>query len=486
MAKYTRTTPGGSASGESWTGMKNVVRGASEAPRVHGLTGQKHTKTPRFKNHYLVKFQYTEELKPLFYGRDAKQLIDVTHRVRSIDAPRVEIETETLNQYNKPRITPTKINYQPVTIAFWDDRSDISTNFWVQTYSYYFSNGRRQGTTQYSYQDSDLTHTETNGISAMLGYDHYGYNLKGKVNKKNLFQYISLYFLQNGFASRIDLINPYMQSVQHDQFSQEASNELANINVTWGYENLVYYPQRNIKGDNNLFSILDGDATIFDWIGEEVSVSSSPFSNDFDRPKDSVPNPGEAGGATSDTVNAASFAELGQISANAVARPRGPLSGYVSVETNADWLPASGVSKSNVSGWVNPNTGELVVPTGDFTANPTDGADIDAIASKTGGSFPLPGLNNQTAYPVTGSSVADRIAKSPYGNAVFPQGGQINTWVNPNTGQRVVPSRVNSTIQSPTLQTLTNQWNALTPSQQQAELKARAQRLEKAQNDRNS
>ena len=157
MAKYTQGTRGKEAGGESWAGLKNVVYGATEAPRVHGLTGARHLKTPRFKNHYIVRFQYTEALKPFLYSIDPKQLIDVTHRVRTIDAPRIDIDTDTLNQYNKPRIVPLKVNYQPITITFWDDRSDISNNFWNLTYEFYFRNGRRVNHSQYTTMDSDIT-----------------------------------------------------------------------------------------------------------------------------------------------------------------------------------------------------------------------------------------------------------------------------------------------------------------------------------------
>jgi hypothetical protein len=142
MAKYTQGVRGQENSGESWAGLKNLVHGAAEAPRVHGLTAGRHLKTPRFKNHYIVRFQYTESLKPLELSRDSKILIDVTHRVKSIDAPRFDIESETLNQYNKPRTIITKLNYQPITMTFWDDRSDLSNNFWKSTYQYYFRNGR--------------------------------------------------------------------------------------------------------------------------------------------------------------------------------------------------------------------------------------------------------------------------------------------------------------------------------------------------------
>ena len=250
----------GSAS-DGYEKFRNMFHGASEAPRVHGLTGDAYHGTPRFKNHYFVHFHYSD----LYTPADQKGIIDITHRVKSIDAPRFDIETETLNQYNKPRIVPLKINYQPITITFWDDRSNLTTDFWNTVYQFYFLNGARNDPSQYPSYDSDITHIN-DGTSDMLGYDNYGYYIGDKKhNRKNLFAYMSLYLVANTQCNRIDLINPYMQQMQHDQFSQEMSNELAQNTVTWAYENVVYYDRTSITEDKALLGLVDEAGSIFQW-----------------------------------------------------------------------------------------------------------------------------------------------------------------------------------------------------------------------------
>jgi hypothetical protein len=228
------------------------------------LTGQTFDSIPRFKNQYFVAFKYSPLAGPEI-GIDPKDLIGITHRVKTIDAPRMDIETETLNQYNKPRILPTKLNYNPITITFWDDRSNEVTNFWKQIYEFYFHNGRRSGEASYGVRDSNTITDLTLGNSAPpAAYNNYGYYVGNKANTFNLFQHMSLYLVANKACHRIDLINPYLQSMQHDQFSQEMSGELAQNTVTWGYENVVYYGRQAIENEPGLMAVIEGDR-IFHW-----------------------------------------------------------------------------------------------------------------------------------------------------------------------------------------------------------------------------
>lgn len=505
MAKYTQGTRGKEAGGESWAGLKNVVYGATEAPRVHGLTGARHLKTPRFKNHYIVRFQYTEALKPFLYSIDPKQLIDVTHRVRTIDAPRIDIDTDTLNQYNKPRIVPLKVNYQPITITFWDDRSDISNNFWNLTYEFYFRNGRRVNHSQYTTMDSDITHTDFAGIAKVLGYDNYGYDLQGKLEKKNLFAYISLYLIQNASATRIDLINPYMQSMQHDQFSQDQSSELAQNTVTWGYENVVYYNQRPINAgideagneigssDQELLGILKGDQNIFNWQDNSYWMTQdSAFGAQFEPPK-SKANPRQSlsqqmassrggPGSSSDDVAwgmANSFAELQQVTENARMRKRDKFS---STEADTNWLKDSqGITKSNINREFSEELTHLASNTTDFHGLTVQSGKAIEVATEVDSFAAIPTDGNALDTTETNSKKTG----SAQGSNNIPTTQPSNVWINPNTGKPVVAVQQTNTAQSPNIFTrAVAEYNAMSPAEKAVVHKNAALKREKAQNDR--
>jgi len=253
MANYSKTANDGI----------EYVRGASEAPRVHGLTGSYWGKLPRFKNQFFVGFKYSDlSTTPA----DIKEHAELSYKVRSIDAPRFEIETETLNQYNKPRTVPTKINYQPINIVFWDDRSNLIKDFWDQNYKFYFRDSIGKSDANYIQTVPDKIVDIKLGVGVTRpAYENFGYNMANKLERKNLFAYLSLYLTAGGQFLRTDIVNPFLQSMQNDNFSQESSGELAQITTTWAYEAIVYYDAGRIEDEQPLVALLDN--SIFNRAG---------------------------------------------------------------------------------------------------------------------------------------------------------------------------------------------------------------------------
>jgi len=267
MAKYSKTADLSLA--QARAAASEYVRGASEAPRVHGTTGASWSKLPRFKNQFFVGFAYSD-----LTGSSAniKENIELTYKVRTIDAPRFEIDTETLNQYNKSRILPMKINYQPINIVFWDDRSNLIKDFWDKNYKFYFKDSIGKSDLNYVQTVSDKIVDQKLGVSGGTepGYNHFGYNMIGKFERKNLYAYLSLYLTAGGNFLRTDIVNPFLQSMQNDNFSQDSSGELAQITTTWGYESIVYYDAGRIEDEPPLVAILDDN--IFNRVGNSPIV----------------------------------------------------------------------------------------------------------------------------------------------------------------------------------------------------------------------
>jgi len=223
-------------------GLDNVyVSGAVTAPRIHGHTAARYTIQPRIKNQYMVSFHYSN----LTTTAGGVELRNITHRVKSVDLPKIDIKSEVFNSYNKPRIIPTSIEYSPISIQFWDDRADIVQNFWTGMYEFYFKNGRNKNENNYNKTVPDSIVNKLGTVN-YKGYEHFGYNMGNKLDNKNLFQYMSIYLLGAARYSRIDLVNPFVESMGHDQYSQEMGNELAVINTTWAFEDVIYYEQADI------------------------------------------------------------------------------------------------------------------------------------------------------------------------------------------------------------------------------------------------
>ncbi len=227
------------------------VSGAVTAPRIHGHSTARYTIQPRIKNQYIVSFHYSN----LTATAGGAELLDITHRVKSVDLPKIDIKSEVFNSYNKPRIIPTSIEYSPISIQFWDDRADIVQNFWTGMYEFYFKNGRNKNENNYNATVPDSIVNKLGTVN-YKGYEHFGYNMGNKINNKNLFQYMSIYLLGAARYSRIDLVNPFVESMGHDQYNQEMGNELAVINTTWAFEDVIYYEQADIASSTVLKGLM--------------------------------------------------------------------------------------------------------------------------------------------------------------------------------------------------------------------------------------
>ena len=74
--------------------------------------------------------------------------------VKSVDGPKVNFQYDTLNQYNRKRYHHNRINYNPVTITFHDDSSDVIRNLWYAYYAYYNNDPQYEAAGTYSYKDT--------------------------------------------------------------------------------------------------------------------------------------------------------------------------------------------------------------------------------------------------------------------------------------------------------------------------------------------
>ena len=99
--------------------------------------------TPRHKFEFFVKINFNPQLTDYvrsFFVDPAEQAILHT-MIKSITMPTMQIDTTTLNQYNKKRVSQTKINYNPISITFHDSVEGRTLRLWEMYYEYYFKDG---------------------------------------------------------------------------------------------------------------------------------------------------------------------------------------------------------------------------------------------------------------------------------------------------------------------------------------------------------
>jgi len=261
---------------------KSFVVGSSEAPRVHGFSGtkwQKYDSAPRFKNQFFVHFQFRPQVT---YSGGFETLKGVSYKVITFDAPKFEIQNETMMQYNKRRIIPTQIQFSPCNITWHDTKDAQVQQFWQFIYNFYFKDGmkKKPGLYEMSASTKIVEGADAGAIKTPLPHEQFGYHLGNKEEYPNLFSAISLYLVANSKYTRIDLVNPYLQAFNHDSLSQEDPNTLMTLTATFQPETVVYVAENktlNEADDYNgtvraLLGMSDKNTAIFNHYSYDDTI----------------------------------------------------------------------------------------------------------------------------------------------------------------------------------------------------------------------
>ena len=173
--------------------------------------------------------------------------------VKSASLPKYTIDVKTMNAYNRPNYVQTKIKYDPVTITFHDDSSDVVRDFWYDYMSHY-------------YRDSDYadnTYGQNTKYNAMSTFQpRWGY-LPAKYDSggsEKLLKFIKIYSLHQKRFTEYVLVNPTITSFGHGAHNNSSTNEFMENTMTVEYETVLYnYGSIKAGGEPSGFGVFDYD-----------------------------------------------------------------------------------------------------------------------------------------------------------------------------------------------------------------------------------
>jgi len=249
----------------------DVLRDYTHASRT--FTTNSYELKPRFKFLFHVSFTINVQQIPYLrgvFGNDDIQELSLL--VKTVDLPKYNVATETLNQYNRKRVIQTKVDYQPVTMTFHDDGGDNSRKLWYYYFSYYFkdpaqqylspntTNGslgasaNRQAGFGYNNRDiyNDILQVKDWGYSGETWND--GTSATG--GKPPFFRDIRIYGMDQRKYAEYVLINPIISNWSHDQYDYSQGSGIMQHSMTINYETVKYYegaigrsrPDTNVQG----------------------------------------------------------------------------------------------------------------------------------------------------------------------------------------------------------------------------------------------
>lgn len=197
---------------------------------------------PKFKFLFHTYFN----INPVAYAKNINTGDNFGLLVKTIKLPSFSLKTQEMNQYNRKRIVQSKINYEPVSITFHDDNTNVITKLWDAYYNYYYADESnfnqssgvlKSGNSLNSYNNRTIYNSDIKDNN----WGYAGESFKsGILNKTPFFKDIVVYgFNRHNFTS-YTLINPLITRIDHDTYSYSDGAGTMEIRMDINYETVVY------------------------------------------------------------------------------------------------------------------------------------------------------------------------------------------------------------------------------------------------------
>jgi len=221
--------------------------------------------TPKFKYLFHVYFSINPEAFPDGINNNYGLL------VKTIKLPSFNIDTATMNQYNRKRIIQTKIKYDPIDISFHDDNgSGLGTPnlggsvraLWKAYYNYYYFDGTTPevifagsrgnagvavmgdaGGGTKAIPTETRYNERTQYQPSITGNTNWGYI--GENNNQNgvkipFFKNITIFGFNQHLFSAYTLINPIITRFTHDTYDYAQGTGIMENQMSIDYETVAY------------------------------------------------------------------------------------------------------------------------------------------------------------------------------------------------------------------------------------------------------
>jgi len=209
---------------------------------------------------YYVVFSINPAAISEVQWNEQKRSYEAGMLVKACDLPKFKISVETLNQYNRKTLIQNKINYEPVSMTFHDDMSNVTNSLWVNYFRYYYRDTWHGQTVRTANQvnagdrvKADYGNTKySTGPTPKLpdgrpgGAGRFGLNNNQSVP---FFNAVTIYQLNAKRFTSYILVNPLFESWEHDQLDQTQGTKFAQSRCSMGYET-VFYGEGRVARDN--------------------------------------------------------------------------------------------------------------------------------------------------------------------------------------------------------------------------------------------
>ena len=156
--------------------------------------------------------------------------------VRTADLPGFSVNLETKNKYNRKKNIQTNIEYEPISIEFYDDNFGLITALMEAYYRYYYADANTAGETgqgPYGTANGDTLYKDAQANNHAFGLDN-------RVPPVPFFDKIEITQMQRRRYTTFRLIRPILSSWNHDSVDASDTNTPMANSITVNYDTVVY------------------------------------------------------------------------------------------------------------------------------------------------------------------------------------------------------------------------------------------------------
>ena len=181
--------------------------------------------------------------------------LELNMLVKTCQLPKYNMNYEEKIQYNKKTFVATRIQYQPITIAFHDDQADTVNAFWKSYYEYNIADSVTLGGANSTIKNfaKDTMYDSGDGVPRQFGMDN------AKSRKKPLLRSIQIFVLHKKKFTAFQLINPVITSFSHDDLDQADGTGVLSNTMQVMYESVLYSVGNISKTEPSGFATLHYD-----------------------------------------------------------------------------------------------------------------------------------------------------------------------------------------------------------------------------------
>jgi len=249
---------------------KVLLRSPQIASRVFGVNSPNNImqSVPRVKFEFYVQFVLGPQAVAMIEKNAKLNNYDndrgLSFKVKSVDKPKVTLQTEELNQYNKKVLIYKKVEYSEASVRLHDTVDNSALATWIDYFTFYFADSRLKSNDALNNPDPTAPYQQSPYDSTM-NWDS-GWGFQPLVDKDtHFFTGIIVYSLFANTYTAWEYVNPKITNIDFQNYDY-SSSETDELNIQFKYEAIRYLAYAQPIANNSLGFMENFGFTTSDYI----------------------------------------------------------------------------------------------------------------------------------------------------------------------------------------------------------------------------